>query len=268
MAPICLLALTLCAWNIASTAVALAPAPVPSEPKAPKKLERVPDPSPELWKELYKFDTEYRHGNEEKFAELERLADELAKRFPEKDDQARIWYEVAHVAGQSGIDKQAERVRKYALKCLQISRDPLQRSRMLSTLACTVNLSGHAFPKGRRQAAEILLTGYVEILAHDLPEMAPELPAVEKFHVDGDNDAAEGQARARHAAQVAARQEAEFTRELVSRRDTLLMQFRDLFKPEPKYHGRNPEGPDELRALARKKLTEHQVNALLKKVVE
>jgi hypothetical protein len=113
----------------------------------------VPDPSPELRKELYKFDTEYRHGTEKKFAELEKLADELAKQFPEKDDQARIWYEVAHVAGQSGIDKHPERVKKYAAKCLAISRDPIQRGQAYSYLASAVDLNGTAFPKGRREAA-------------------------------------------------------------------------------------------------------------------
>jgi hypothetical protein len=240
----------------------LTPAP---EPPPPKKLVRVADSPPELQKELYRFDAEYRHGSEEKFAELEKLAADLAERFPDKDDRARVWYEVAQVAAQSDIRRHVELVREYASKCLAISRDPLQRARMYSTLACTVDLSGTAFPKGRREAAAILLTGYVEMLAQDLPEAAPELPAVSRFDVEGD-PVAEAQARARHAAQMAARREAEFTRDLVARRDTLVMQLRDLFKPEPKYHGRNPEGPDELRALATKKMSEQQVNLLMEKV--
>jgi hypothetical protein len=242
-----------------------APAP---EPPAPKKLDRVPDPSPELRKELYKFDTEYRHGTEKKFAELEKLADELAKQFPEKDDQARIWYEVAHVAGQSGIDKHAERVKKYAAKCLAISRDPIQRGQAYRYLASAVDLNGTAFPKGRREAAEILLTGYVEMLAQELPEKSPELPGVNKIGDSDGDPSALARARARHAAQMAARQEAEFTRDLVARRDTLVMQLRDLFKPEPKRHGRNAEGPDELRTLAKEKMNEKQVTVLLEKVTK
>ena len=59
---------------------------------------------------------------------------------------------------------------KYAVKCLESSRDPLQRGRMYSYLASAVNLSGFAFPQGRREAAQILLTGYVEMLAQELPE--------------------------------------------------------------------------------------------------
>ena len=244
--------------------VSFAPAP---EPPAPKKLDRVPDAAPELLKELNKFDTEYRHGSEAKFAELEKLADELAKRFPEKDDQARIWFEVAHVAAQSRIDKHTERVNKYAAKCLKISRDPIQRGQAWSYLASAVDLQGKAFPKGRRDAAEILLQGYVEMLAQELPEKVPELPGVEGFD-ESQDPVAQARARVRNAAQMAARRDAEFTRELVERRDTLIMQLRDLFKPDPKHHGRNAEGPDELRALAKDKLTEPQVNVLLDKVTK
>ena len=247
--------------------VSAAPAaPAPTLPP-PKKLDRVPDPPPELAKELYQLDPAYRRGSDEKFAELEKRADELAKRFPEKDDQARIWAEVAHVAAQSGIDRHADRVRKYAGKCLAISRDPLQRGRMYSYLASAVDLKGTAFPGGRREAAVILLRGYAEMLAQELPEQAPELPGVDRFDIDGD-PVAEAQARARQAAQQVARQEAEFTRDLIARRDTLVLQLRDLYKPEPNYYGRNPEGPDELRALAKRKLTGEQVKVLLEKVTK
>jgi hypothetical protein len=59
---------------------------------------------------------------------------------------------------------------------------------------------------------------------------------------------------ARHSAQMAARVEAEFIRDLVARRDTLANQLKWLYRPDPRVHGRNPEGPEELRALARKVL--------------
>lgn len=248
-----------------ATFVLLAPAPEP-RPEVPKKLERVPDGSAELRQELLKFDTEYRHGSEEKFAELEKLADKLAKQFPDRDERARIWYEVAHVAGQSGIDKQAPRVRIYATKCLEISRDPVQRGRMYTSLACCVNMRGHEFPKGRREAAEILFAGYIELLAQELPEQAPEMPHFKGSRVDGIDNGIRPQAEI--DALMEARKEAEFVRDLVSRRKTFIMQFRDLYKPAPNYHGRTADGLDELRALARKKLTEHQVNQLMDKVMK
>lgn len=238
-------------------------------PPALKKLARVPAASPELAAELYQFDAGYRHGTPEQFAELESRAEALAKRHPAADDQARVWGEVAHVAGQSGIDKQAGRVRKYAVKCLAVSRDPLERRRMQTYLASAVDVGGAAFPKGRREAAAILLTAYRETLAQELPDKAPELPAVGKIgDAIGQGGPEEAQARATYAAQLAARAEAEFVRDQVDGRDVLVTQLRDLFKPEPNRHGRNPQGPDELRALAGKTLDAEQVRLLLERVMK
>ena len=245
-------------------------APLPTlPPPSPKKLERVADPSPELFKELFQFDKNYRHGTPEQFAELEKRAEALAKQYPARDNQARIWCEVAHVGGQSRIDMHADLVRKYAMKGLEISRDPLQRGQMYSLLASTVDVSGLAFPKGRRQAAEFLLAGYRELLAQELPDKASDLPGVSKIGgLIGRGDVEEAQARAEHAAQMAAREEAKFIQAQIERRETLVMQLRDLYKPEPKRHGRNPEGPMELRVLAAKTMTNLQVDALIKKVME
>jgi hypothetical protein len=48
----------------------------------------------------------------------------------------------------------------------------------------------------------------------------------------------------------------------------LIVQFRDLYRPNPKQHGRNEEGPEELRALAMKKLKDAtKVDALMAKVL-
>jgi hypothetical protein len=239
------------------------------KPPVAKKLDHVPDPSPDLQRELTRLDETYRHGAPERFAEMEQRAVALAKRYTAKDDQARIWGQLAWVAGQSGIDRHTQFVCKYATKCLELSRDPLERGRMYSLLACAVDLGGFAFPKGRPEAADTLLTGYRELLAQELPEVAPELPVVEKIgDVIGRGDAEEAQALARHTAQLAAHKKAQFIRDQIDRRDTLVLQLRDLYKPDAKRHGRTPDGPEELRALAAKKLTDTQVNLLMKKVTE
>jgi hypothetical protein len=244
-----------------------APKPGADKPPVAKKLDRVPDPSPDLQRELTRLDETYRHGTPEQFAEMEKRAVALAKQYTAKDDQARIWGQLAWVGGQSGIDRHTQFVRKYATKCLELSRDPLERGRMYSLLACAVDLGGFAFPKGRREAADTLLTGYRELLAQQLPELAPELPVVEKIgDVIGRGDAEEAQALARHTAQLAAREEARFIRDQIDRRDTLVRQLRDLYKPDAKRHGRTPDGPEELRALAAKRLTDTQVDLLMKKV--
>ena len=245
-----------------------APLP-PSRPPAPKKLNRVPGPSPEMVQELNRLDEKYRHGTPAQFAEMEERAAALVKRYTNKDDQARIWGQLAHVGGQSWINQHRDFVRKYVKKCLVLSRDPLERGRMYSLLACTVDLEGFAFPSGRQEAAGILLTGYRELLAQELPETAPELPAVEKLgDVIGAGGIEEARARTRHADQLAARTKAEFIRSQIDRRDTLVQQLRDLYKPHVNRHGHTPDGPEKLRVLAAKSLIDRQVRLLMKKVME
>jgi hypothetical protein len=239
------------------------------QPKRPKKLARMPDASPELRRELSAFDN-YRHGSEEKFVELERKADELLKKYTARDDQARIFFEVAHVAAQSDIRNHVKRVRRFAGRSLALSRDPLQRGSLYSYLGSAAEVEAETtFEDRRRHASAELLTGYAEMLAQELPAEAPELPAVDILAGDEtDQDPIKAAlARARHAAQMAARQEAEFIRELVHRRDTLANQLRWLYHPDPRIHGRNPDGPEELRVLARKALNDPKaVEALLARV--
>jgi RNA polymerase sigma factor (sigma-70 family) len=238
------------------------------QPKRPK-LARMPDPSPELRRELAEFDA-YRHGSEEKFVELERKAEELLKKYATPDDQARIYFEVAHIAAQSNITKHVKRVQTYARKSLALSRDPLQRGWLYSYLGSAAEVDeNNAFADRRQHAAAELLTGYAEMLAQEFPAKAPELPAVDLLGLEGTDPVEAAQARALHAAKMAARQEADFIRELVHRRDTLTNQLRWLYHPDPRIHGRNPDGPEELRALARKVLNDPKaVEALLARVTE
>jgi RNA polymerase sigma factor (sigma-70 family) len=237
----------------------------------PKKLARMPAPPPELQRELSAFDA-YRHGSEERFVELERKADELLKKYTAPDDQARIYFEMAHVAAQSDIRNHVQRVRRFARKSLALSRDPLQRGVLHSYLGSAAEVEAEeTFEDRRRQAATELLTGYAEMLAQELPAKAPELPVVNKLGAEGiDPDSVKAaQARARHAAQMAAREEAEFIRELVDRRDTLANQLRWLYHPDPKIHGRTSGGPAKLRALAGRVLKDPKaVEALLERVTE
>jgi RNA polymerase sigma factor (sigma-70 family) len=242
-------------------------APVPkAKPVLQKKRERAPAPSPELQKALSQLDKDFRHGTPEQFAELEKKADEMINQFADSHRMERIWYEVAHVAAQSGIDKQAERVKKYAAKSLDVNRDPLQRATLYSYLASAEEVSNGAFADRRRKAAGWLLTGYLELLAQELPDEKPELPGVERFDVDGPGAA---QARAKHAAQMAARVSAQFVHDQIDRRDVLVRQLRDLYKQDAKRAGRDEKGPDELRALAAKRLADDAaVKTLMDRVLK
>lgn len=224
--------------------------------KLPPKLDRPPEPPAALRRELAGWDEKYRHGSEEKFAELEARAAELAKEYDTDYNQARVWFAVAHIAGQSGIAKHADRARKYADKCLKLSGDPVERATLYSYLASCEEVGKGEPADRRRKATEWLLTGYLELLAQGLPDEKPELPGVMKFRIDGDDPDAQ-QTRAKHAAQLAAREQAEWVNAQIDRRDVLLMHFRNLY-------GRDT---DELRKPAAEKLpTANDVDTLLKRV--
>lgn len=243
-------------------------APVPKvKPPQPEKLDRPPPAPDELRKELAGWDEKYRHGSEEKFAELEKRATELAKEYDTDYNQARVWYAVAHIAGQSDIGKHADRVRKYAEKCLKLSRDPLDRGRLYSYLASCEEVAGGEFAVRRRKAADWLLKGYLELLVQELPDAKPDLPVVMKFHVVGEGPGA-AQARAELAAQITAREQAVWVCDQIGRRDTLVLCFRNLYEPNPKAHGHGPDGPAELRKLAEAVLqTADDVDTLLERVL-
>jgi RNA polymerase sigma factor (sigma-70 family) len=238
----------------------------------PKKLLRVAEPPDELVRELARLDKVYRHGSAEKYAEFEQEAEELCKKYPKPEERARILYHVAHVAAQGGIDKHVDLVRKYGAKMLDISRDPVERAATYSYLASAAEVDStvKSFAERRRLAAEQLLKGYAEILAQELPEKAPERPALGPVEegIDNGDPNAQGAAKARAFAMQEAYKQARFVEDQISFRDVLVVQFRSLYRPNPKQHGRNEEGPDELRALAMKRLKDAtKVDALLTSVI-
>ncbi len=241
----------------------------PADP--PKKLGRVPDPEPNLQAELARWDTAFRHGSDEKFAELERTAGEWLKKYPGQDDRGHIYFQVVHVAAQSRIDTQIARVREYGQKVLEQSRDPVARGTVYSYLASAaeVDRTLKTFEERRRLAADVLLTGFAEALAQELPAEAPELPAVNRIGRELENDPVEAaRIRTQQAVQMEARREAKFVRDLVQRCNTLVLQLRGLYRPTPNVHGRNEEGPKELRKLAAAKLSASATEALLAEVMK
>ena len=238
-------------------------APKVTPPVPPKKLTRMPEPPADLMKEISQWDKEYRHQSEEKFVELEKKAEALLKKWPNRDDQATILFQVTHVAGQSGSDKQFERIEKYARKSLELSRDAVLRGWLLMYLTCTAqsDKAAKTFEERRRLAAEALLSNYAEVLVQDLPAKTPEVPPVQKVvrNFDGEEPAGNVQERQERALQIEAHLEAKFIGELISRRETMLTQLRDLYRPSVYQYGRNADGPEELRELAKKKLTNPKV---------
>lgn len=239
------------------TVVPAGSAPVPkAKPVLPlaEKLDRPPTAPPELAAELAKWDEAYRQAGEEKFAELEKRADELAEQYPDAHDQARVWFAVARVAANAGIDKLAARVEKYARKCLKVSRDPHARPQAYSLLASCEEAGTGEFADRRRNAAVWLLRGYAELLYQELPDSRPIVPEVSKFCLSGDDAP---RLRAVMAAQTAARDEALFVAFQVSARTQLVRRLRTLYAPDT----------DDLRSLAEAELpTATDADKLLERV--
>jgi hypothetical protein len=154
---------------------------------------------------------------------------------------------------------------------LALSEDPVERGTMYSylTSAGEVDSTGKTFAERRRLAAEELFKGYQEVLAQELPVKAPERPPLGPVGERDDEDPNKrGQARAREFAMLEAYKQAVFIEDLVHRRETFLLQFRWLYRPQLKVHGRNAQSLDELRALASNKLKDAAaVEALLASVV-
>jgi hypothetical protein len=127
-----------------------------------------------------------------------------------------------------------------------------------------VDPKSRPFADKRRAAGEQLMRGYAEMLAQELPDVAPELPQVGgPRDIVGEDANRRGEAIAQNLAQVNARREAEFIRDLVFRRDTLEKQLRWLYQPNEKVHGRKDEGMEELKALASKHLLDDKAVARL-----
>jgi hypothetical protein len=193
-----------------------------------------PEPSGGLRQSLYDLDG-YRNSSDKDFDKMEAHARELLVKYPDRDDRAHIYYQIAHVYAQSDIRRYPERVTKYGNLALELSRDPVQRGVLHSYLASAaeVDPAGGKFPQRRRLAAERLLAGYKELLQFKLPKVAPELPIVNKIGPDFADEAERQTLEKQHAEQTAARRQAEFLGELVHRRETLTGQLRYLYGIEP-----------------------------------
>jgi RNA polymerase sigma factor (sigma-70 family) len=217
--------------------------------KGKEKPPPAPAPKPEegalsLQERLAKLDA-LRNGDQTPFDEVEKQGKELLARFTQPEEQAKIYFMLAHAYGQSGIGLHPDRVTKYARLALRDERDPLQRAWLHTYLGCAVEVDPDArlrqFDERRRRAATAYLEGYKELLALKLPDKAPELPVVGKVE---NGDAREQEAaRRKNEADMQAWRQARSTQDLVAQRDILVRQIVELYR-------RPPAADAELRELA------------------
>jgi len=229
----------------------------PSPPKirgqTPKGTPKK-EPPPPLQESLNKLDA-MRKGFQTKYDEVEKFGLELLDAYTKPEERTKIHFMLAHVYGQSGIDRNPDRVTKYARLALEHERDPIQRAWLNMYLGCAAEVDPTLgkFPAQRKEAARRFLRSYKEMLALKLPATAPELPALQGSGKIESNDPIESaQARANNDAYMKARKEAEYLREMVHHRDVLFGQCAQLYR-------REPSANDELRQLAEIILKDRQL---------
>jgi RNA polymerase sigma factor (sigma-70 family) len=243
--------------NFQSAEIVFRVLPRKNAPAAPPP----PDDGMTLQQHLLELDA-MRAGRSTRFDSVETRGKELLARYRKPDEQAKIYFMLAHVYGQSGIDQHPERVMRYARLALPNERDEKQRAQLYIYLGCAAEVDPTllTFEEKRRRAAAEYLEGYREMLVLKLPDIAPELPGVNKL---GDVERPTQEELDRHAAQMKAREEAARLRALVEVRDILIRQIVALYQREPAADAElrqaatrilgNPKAADDLMARQAKR---------------
>jgi RNA polymerase sigma factor (sigma-70 family) len=221
--------------------------------KAKAEVEKPKDGIAPLKEGLDKLDA-MRNGDQTKFDSVEKQGAALLAAYTKPGEQAKIHFMLAHVYGQSGIDKNPDRVSKYARLALQHERDPIQRGWLHMYLgdSAQVDPALGAFPARRKEAAQRYLQGYKELLALKLPATAPEFPPQPALNFETTDPIKLAEVKEQSDAYWKARKEAEFLREMVHRRDILIGQCAQMYR-------RSPAANEELQQLAENALKDRQV---------
>jgi RNA polymerase sigma factor (sigma-70 family) len=225
------------------------------KPPAPKSPPRTEEADPSLQERLAKLDA-LRNGPKTPFDEVEKQGKELLARYTQPEEQAKIYFMLAHVYGQSGIHLHPDRVTKYARLALRDEGDPLQRAWLHTYLGCAAEVDPDAgFRKSedrRHRAATRYLEGYKELLALKLPDKPPELPQVRG--VENSDPREQELARRKNEAAMRAWHQARYLQDLIAQRDILVRQIVELYR-------RPPAADAELEELAEHALGDGEVVA-------
>lgn len=199
-----------------------------------------------------------RAGANTPWEQVEKQVNELLAKYPAPASQGRIHWQAAHVYGQSDISGHAADVTRHAQLALKYERDPVQRGWLymyLGSAAEVRDTKPETFVERRANATKWYLKGYDELLPYRLPEIAPELPAVNKLgtelgpqdEFDPDRVAAE----VRHATEIKVREETAVTRELVQRRDIYIGRLQDLFGRMHEMYDKEADAKERLSEIAK-----------------
>jgi len=133
----------------------------------------------ELGKRLAVLDNQPR-GTRTPFELVDRESEELLKKHEAPEDQGRIYFQLAHSYGQSGMRRpgDTQRVIEFAQKALACPLDPARRLRLYIYWGDAIILSERDRPiyERRAAAAAAYLKGLKEAQQYKIPDEAPEYP--------------------------------------------------------------------------------------------
>ena len=200
-----------------------------------------------------------RKGVNTDLATVDRRGLELIAKYSEPKNQGQIYYELAIIHSQSGM-RQPEQVVKYAQKALTYPLEPSQTERLYVFWGDALRLtnSSKPFPERRKEAVIPYLKGLKELLQYNLPDVAPDLPAVSSFEASPESGSIYQALKHEHEQEWAAHNEAVFQRDMIKHHDVLIGQIAGLY-------GRKPYAKDEVERLARDSLGN---SALVNKLLE
>ena len=202
-----------------------------------------------------------RHGRETPFAEVERRIAGLLKQYPAPKDQGQIYYEAAHVYAQTGLIRPQAAV-DYAKKALQLPVEPVQRIRLYGYWGGTVFMLKRTdqFPQRRLAAVIVFLDGLAELRKFNLPEKAPERPAMGANYDDAPTEIEARRMEEQNRREAAAWEQARFLEQMIQYRDAMIGQIVWLYS-------REPNATEELRQLTVKTTRDPELAGRLVKAV-
>ncbi len=164
----------------------------------------------------------------------------------------------------------------HAKQALKFERDPIHRSSMFIALgdaAIGRDKDPFSWVTQRDEATQWYIKGYAELLPFGLPDAAPELPVVEGIanRFSGNNqdeiNAEQIAAEVRRAAQLKARREAEFTSQLVLRRDTYINRLRGIYARNQQEDEKESGAKEQFQRIADRVLRDpNEISKLMKLV--
>lgn len=199
-----------------------------------------------------------RAGVNTHWEKVEAETNRLLSKYKSPADQGRIHWQAAHVYGQSDISGHSANVTRHAQLALKYERDPVQRGWLymyLGNAAEVRETKPETFIERRADATRWYLKGYDELLPFRLPDVAPELPPINKTSNEvGPNDEFDPDrvaAEIRHATEIKVREETAVIRQLVQRRDIYIGRLQDLFGRMHEMYDKEADAKERLSEIAK-----------------